>query len=67
MASMEEKFTNKYKFNQVLIESQNGQYEVENQQTIGQCFKDFDNIIVKGTQTEAKQAPKTEEKVQNKS
>ena len=49
MASLEEKFTNKYKFNQVLIESQNGQYEVENQYTIGQCFKDFDNIIVKGT------------------
>ena len=59
MGSMETKFAKEYKFDQVFIESQNGQYKVENQYTIGQCFKDFDNIIVKGS----KVAPKSQEKV----
>ena len=66
MKSMEEKFNKEFKFDQVLIDSQNGQYKVENQYTIGQCFKDFDNVIVKGTQSGAKSTPKEKEKVQQK-
>ena len=63
MKSMEEKFNKEFKFDHVLIDSQNGQYKVESQYTIGQCFKDFDNIIVKGSKFEAKATPKVQEKV----
>lgn len=66
MKSMEEKFNKQFKFDHVLIDSQNGQYKVENQYTIGQCFKDFDNIIVKGTQSEAKATPKAQGEVLQK-
>ena len=49
LSSMESKFKSEYKFHQLFIESQNGQYRVENQYTIGQCFKDFDNVLIKGS------------------
>lgn len=60
MGSMETKFNREYKFEQVLIDSQNGQFKVENQYTIGQCFKDFDNIIVKGSKVAAKSTEKVD-------
>ena len=47
LKSIESKFSNSYTFDEVFIEP--GLYKVENHFTIEQCFKDFDNILVKGS------------------
>lgn len=44
MGSMENKFG--CKFDQVMIASNGGHYKVENHYTVGQCFKDFDHVLL---------------------
>ena len=62
MKSMEDKFANEYRFEDAFIECQNGLYKVENKYTIGQCFKDFDNVVLKGKMANQEPLVKTVEK-----
>ena len=71
MSAMETKFGKEFKFDQVKIKSDCGEYQVDKQYTVGQCFKDFDHVVLQGAKVQAKKhsevkAPKAEQKSVNK-